>query len=110
RTRVALEGFGDVEERLSAPEVSLVRECLPAAVADRRRDVARGLAVDVRDADQGAFRREVPGDALAEPAPGAGDQDRLAAEPFGGAGHQSAVHRFVIASVAKQSRASRFSQ
>jgi hypothetical protein len=39
------------------------------------------LLVDVDHAHHRALAREVPGDPLAEPAPGARDQDRLAVKP-----------------------------
>ena len=64
---------------------------LPARRADRRRDVMRRLLVDVRDADNRTFVREVSCDSLAKPAPGARDQDRLAGKP-----HYSIPNNFAV--------------
>ena len=50
----------------------------PPSAQDRRRDRRGAVAVDVGNADNRAFGGQMPGDPLAQPAPRAGDQDRLA--------------------------------
>src|SRR5690606_41675888 len=100
---VCSSDLGDVEERLTPTEIGLVGEGLATRVFDGRHDVMGGLAVDIGDADDRAFGCEMFRDSPTQPASGARDQDRLAGE----AAHQGkTAHMFVIASAAKQSRAS----